>query len=510
MIDDLAAYELESEFEADLCIVGAGAAGLSLAHEFIGSQTRVMVVESGGLEPDPETDRLNEGEVDGIAAAALVAGRSRGFGGTTALWAGQCIPLDEIDFSQREWVPHSGWPIARDELVPYYERAEHLMGVPGETYDARLWDRWRTVPPALDPERIRHTYTAWSPRPHLGRALGRAFRRAANVRVLLHANVTAIETEGAAFSRLVVRHVDGTRGFVRARCCVLAAGAIENARLLLASELGNEHGNVGRFFQDHPNAHSARLTAADPRALQGPYSLFYRRGGRRYLPKLALTPAVQRREKVLNCAANLEYEFGDEGMNAVRRIYRRFRSHDGTVVTRADLRAAAGALPAAAAAAERRFVRGRSSLSRPAAIWVQVHCEQAPNRDSRVLLSRERDAVGLSRARVEWRLGALEERTAEVMTATLDRELRRLGLASSEPEPVSFGDSYHHLGTTRMAGDPADGVVDSDCQVHGVPGLYVSGGSVFPTSGFANPTLSIVALALRLGDHLRTRLASRP
>ena len=520
MIDDLGAYGPGTELEADLCVVGAGAAGLAIAREFLGSSTRVLVVESGGMTGEPETDRLKAGEAEGLGAEALVEGRGRAFGGTTSLWAGQCIPLDEIDFEQRDWVPHSGWPIAASDLSPYYERAAELLGVPDETYDDALWGRWRASPPALDSDRLRHTYTAWSPHPDLGRALRSEFRRAPNVRVLLHANATAIQTnpERTAFDHLAVSHLGGTHARIRARACVLCGGGIENARLLLmsgdpeAGGLANAHGNVGRYFQDHANVRCAVVRPADPRPLQEAYSLLYRRR-RRYLPKLALAVAVQRAERVLNCGANLEYEFADEGLNALRRVYRRFRSAGGSTWLGPDLRLVARALPAAAYAAYRRYALGRSIVAPPTAIWLQAHCEQAPTADSRVRLSRERDALGCNVARVEWRLGELERRTAETMAKTVDDEFRRLGLATAElpgwlVDPGGAwtehaGDSYHHIGTTRMADDPAQGVVDRDCAVHGLAGVYASGGSVFPTSGFANPTLTIVALSLRLADHLR-------
>ncbi|HEX8074049.1 MAG TPA: GMC oxidoreductase [Thermoleophilaceae bacterium] len=523
MIDDLAAYEAGAELEADLCVVGAGAAGLAIAREFLGSAARVVVVESGGLGPEPETDRLKEGEVDGLDPAALVDGRGRGFGGTTALWAGQCIPLDDIDFERREWVPHSGWPIAASDLADHYARAAELFDVPGETYGESLWGRWGSAPPGVARDRLRHTYTAWSPRPDLGRALRRDFERSANVRVLLHANVTQVATSGAgaAFDHLAVRHLDGTDARVRARACVLSAGGVENARLLLmsgdpeAGGLANPHGAVGRYFQDHPNARSAVLRSPSPRTLQEAYGLFYRRR-RRYLPKLALAPEVQRRERVLNCGANLEYDFADEALNAMRRMYRGVRSGGAPAGIRRELAPIARGLPAAAATAYRRLAHGRSSLAAPATIWLQTHTEQSPNPDSRVVLSRQRDAVGSNRARVEWRLTDLERRTAEVMARTVEAEFRRLGLASTELAGwvedsagawvEHCGDSYHHLGTTRMADDPAHGVVDRNSQVHGVAGLYAAGGSVFPTSGFANPTLTIAALSLRLADHLRRRL----
>ncbi|MEA2472668.1 MAG: hypothetical protein QOE06_583 [Thermoleophilaceae bacterium] len=508
MIDDLAAYGPGAEFEADLCIIGSGAAGLAIARELLGSRTRVLVVEGGGPVAEAEP------------------GLARGFGGTTTLWAGQCIPLAPLDFERRDWVPDSGWPIAASDLDSHYARAGELLGVPGERYDASLWRAWGIEPPPLDPAKVGHTYTAWTPQPDLGRMLRRRLARSENVRVLLHAGVTGIDTGASrqSVTGVTLRRPDGVETRVRARACVLCAGGIENARLLLASGdpeaggLGNGHDNVGRYFQDHPNARAAVLHTANPVALQDPYSLLYRRR-RRYLPKLMLAPAVQRSEGVLNCGANLEYEFADESLNALRRIYRGVRPGPERADLRRDLPLAARGVPAATAGAYRRFVHGRSPAARPAAIWLQVHCEQAPNRESRVALARERDATGVNVARLDRRLTDLERRTAATMAETVGAELHRLGLAEAElpvwlQEPggdwaARFSDSYHRIGTTRMSDDPARGVVDRDCRVHGVDGLYVAGSSVFPTGGFANPTLTIVALALRLADHLM-RTSLRP
>lgn len=526
MFDDLAGYGPGTELDADLCIVGSGAAGIALARRFLGSGRRVLLLESGGLDPDPDTDRLKDGRVDGIGQGMMVEGRGRVFGGTTTLWAGQCIPMDPIDFEHREWVPDSGWPIPASELRPYYEAAAALFEVPGESYDEALWRRWGESPPAVRADRLVHTYTAWSPQPNLGRALRPEFSRSEDVRVLLHATVTGIETDeaGGHVEAVTVRSLSGARATIRTKVCVLCCGGIENARLLLSAaeargrEFGPGHENIGRYFQDHPNTHCATIRTAAPARLQAPYSLFYRRR-RRYLPKIKLAPEVQRSERVLNCAANLDYEFEDEGLNALRRVYRGLSQDRRVRASRTDLRAIAGGLPSAAATAYRRLALGRSSLSPPARIRLQIHCEQAPRRDSLVRLSRERDALGQPLAHVQWRLGDLERRTLQTMTDTVTQEFSRLGLADTDPDEwlaradeswlEYVGDSYHHAGTTRMSETPADGVVDTDGQVHGVSGLFVTGSSAFPTSGFANPTLAITALSLRLADHLERRLSAR-
>jgi hypothetical protein len=197
-----------------------------------------------------------------------------------------------------------------------------------------------------------------------------------------------------------------------------------------AGGLGNSNDNVGRFFQDHPWAYCAEVRTARPRGLQDAYSLFYRRG-RRYLPKLALAPEVQRAERVLNCAANLDFEFADEGLNALRSVYRAARQHRPVSASTRELGLMLRSAPAAVAAAYRRLVIGRASSSIPARILVQAHVEHAPNPDSRVTLSNERDALGCNLARVEWRITDLERRTAEVMASTVDAEFRRLGLADA-------------------------------------------------------------------------------
>jgi choline dehydrogenase-like flavoprotein len=159
-------------------------------------------------------------------------------------------------------------------------------------------------------------------------------------------------------------------------------------------------------------------------------------------------------------------------------------------------------------------------------LYVVARAEQAPNPASRVMLSEERDAFGLPRIALDWQLLDVDKRSLKVTMEALDRELRRLSLGRvepsawlDEPETPWVADplvsnhpvgGYHHMGTTRMATSPRRGVVDADCRVHGLGNLYVAGSSVFPTGGWANPTLTILALALRLGDHLGRKLDPVP
>jgi choline dehydrogenase-like flavoprotein len=526
MIDDLRRLEDGADLEADLCVVGAGAAGIAIAREFLGTDTSVLVLESGGRRRSRLGHNLNEGESTGLDPGSLTDGRERVLGGTTALWAGQCLTPEPSTFTERDWVPHSGWPLDDGELEPFYRRAEDLFQIEGEFYDERIWDAFGVERPGIDAGRLMHRFTVWCPQPHLGRLYRRRLTESDNVRVLLHATTTAISTTAAGdrFESVRVSTPEGKSFRVRARACVLCGGAVENARLLLASNdvhaagLGNGHDLVGRFFQDHPNIHGAVVVSGDEARLQELYGLLYR-GRVRYLPRLVLTPEVEREQRVLACAAHPVFHFGEEsGIEATRRVYRAVKARRRPEQLGHELGRIARDVRRLGPVAYRRVAHGRSALVPPHVVTMQIHAEQAPNPDSRVTLSERRDRLGEPLPKVDWRLTELDRRTAEVMVETVAHEFRRAGLGDVRAEPWLTGpgwsshvnDSYHQMGTTRLGRDPKGSVVDPNGQVHGVEGLFVAGASVFPAAGFANPTLMIAALAIRLGDHFKELLARLP
>jgi choline dehydrogenase-like flavoprotein len=304
-------------------------------------------------------------------------------------------------------------------------------------------------------------------------------------------------------------------GGVPPRACVVCAGAVENARLLLASDVGNRHDVVGRYFQDHPNGHCAVIESRDVGRLQELYGLLYKKRVR-YLPRLVLSPAVQAEQRVLSCAAYPVFDFGEgSGIEASRRLYRATRGGRRPQQLRQELGRIVRDAPRLIPVAYRRLVHGRATLARPKAVTLQTHGEQAPNPDSRVTLSGRRDQLGEPLPKVDWRLGEQERRSAEVMVAQVAEQFARLGLGDVRPEPwlatpewsSQVTDSYHHTGTTRLGTDPRTSVLDPDGQVHGVEGLFVAGSSAFPAAGFVNPTLLIAVLAIRLADRLKQGLA---
>lgn len=554
-------FVAERDDAFDVVIVGSGPAGLGIALELDRTPLRIAVIESGGPERDDRIDGLSAFESVGLRRAPPDAIRARGVGGTSALWSGRCGVFDAIDYQARPWVPHSGWPIDGDDVAPYLDRAGRRLGLGPALYAERHvtgflrpdtagpWNRdhflpviWqfsqhgRTAPArtfAADgiagAEQIGALQHAGAPRPiHFGDAYLPTLAASETVHLLTGATALSVETDatGARVGAVRVGTIDGRRGRIAARFVVLACGGIDNARLLLCSRsaspdgLGNRHGLVGRYLSDHPFGPIATYTGRGSEALR-------RRLGHRWLERngtrhvyalgLRLAPALQRREELLNGAIHI-VERGERTApvarmgSAVRRLRQGALGHD----LAADLVGALGRPIDLAKGGYDRYVARRPALEIPDRVDFGCVVEQVPDSDSRVTLSERTDALGMPLARIDWRASDREFETARRMAELLKAEIGRLGFAPPDFAPwldrgpdafrALIHDMAHPMGTTRMAADPSRGVVDADCQVHGVAGLYVAGGSVFPTSGYMNPTLMIVALAIRLADHLERRI----
>lgn len=500
-----------SRVDADVCIIGAGAAGITVARELRAGPWRVALLESGGFAPDAVTQSLSAGSAPDQSYFPLDESRTRCFGGTTHQWAGECRPLEPLDFEERDWVPESGWPFRFGDLLPFYERAQSMCELGPFAYDAADWRSLGARLLALDAERVLTRTVHYSPPTRFGRTYRAEIGRAENVVAYLGANVVELETPAppTRVSGVRVATVAGSAFRVTARIVVLAAGGIENARLLLMSNrvqtagLGNGRDVVGRYFMEHLYLDRAATIDAPRGRIDELYTFGHRVAGRRVRGLLALAPQVQQRERLTNVCAVVDEDpprvaplsWGSL-LDAVRdgRMRERVRAY---VRTRTQRRVRAA----------RRD--GSADLH-----LVKHVMEQAPNRESRVVLGPDKDRLGCPRVVLHWRLGALDKRTAHRAHEILAEDLERSGigrLASAigreiDPWPSALRGGRHHMGTTRMHADPRRGVVDADGRVHGIANVYVAGSSVFPTVGSANPTLTIVALALRLADHVRRRL----
>jgi choline dehydrogenase-like flavoprotein len=523
----------DAVIDADLCVVGAGAAGITLCLELAGSSVRVALIESGGAEPDPDTQMLASGENTGLAYFPLDAARLRCFGGTTAHWGGFCRPLHDIDFEERPWVPYSGWPIRPQDLEPYYGKAQQLCQIGPFAYEPDQWDLGDTPPLPLKGRDVRTRLIQFSPPTRFGVRYQSAILSAPNINTYLHSNVVAIvpDADGGHIRRLDVATFAGNRFSVRAKTYVIAAGGIENARLLLASNqvipagVGNRFDLVGRFFAEHINLDTAGVFPNDARTSFALYQRTSRAQLRRPLAGGAsvalmgyveLDESVQRSARTLNYSADIEetywtdYFLHDDRYYGADRLYRD-KSHSRLRDMEETLQMMWRNLSDAVGEA----FGGHGSTPVSKFYKVITTQEQAPNPDSRVMLADAKDRFGRPLTRLNWRLTDLDRYTIKVAMQRLTQALGAAGLArlhvaidlDSDRWPTHLQGSWHHSGTTRMHQDPRRGVVDANCKVHGISNLYIAGASVFPTNGNGNPTLPLVALSARLASHLRTLLA---
>lgn len=576
-VEDLATLGAGARIDGDIVIVGAGAAGLTVARELANTGLRIVILESGRLAEEPTISALNE--VDSVGEPRSEAQRlkrrefhganspswngdqqrfgvrCRVLGGSTAAWFGKSALFDRLDFEVRPWVEHSGWPIDYEALSPHFDRAADALNLGPNRYDSSLWDLMggHQPLPRLREELLRPYFWqfARSRVDHLDLLrLGPEFLRldAPDIRVVINATATEIRTraDGTAFESVDVATIEGVRARVTGRACVLAASGIENPRLLLASKavhadgVGNAHDLVGRFLMDHPSARVASFGPECRGAINRRFGFYGLRQSDRthlYVHGLAPSAALQAREGLLNCAAYMmEERSPDDPWDALKRMLKRQSKSPFR-----DCLAVASSPALLAKGIGRRLVshhRMPDSIRKPLVdgmvryfpnfvahehmdsglphkldgLHLDAICEQAPNPDSRIDLSQRKDRHGVPLARIDWRVGQDARRALARLAHLISDELEVAGMprpiladwvAHDRLDEAVIIDMGHSLGTTRMAEDPRRGVVDTHCQVHGVTGLYIAGGSIFPTSGHANPTLMIVALAIRLADRLR-------
>ena len=521
--------------DADICIIGAGAAGLTIARQFAHSETRICLLESGDLDFNWRTQALYEGRNVGLKYFALDMCQIRYFGGNTNGWGGWCRPLDALDFSDRPWVEGGGWPFSLEELEPYYRAAHMVCQIPTPDYGVdEIARQLGAKPLPLDPAKLEATVYQFSPPTRFGRVYRDVMAAARNITCILNANVLRINLAPDARQVTTVSvGCFGGPGFrVAARCFVLAAGGIENARLLLLSDdvaangIGNRYDLVGRYFMEHP--HTMRvLTSTQQPAAFSLYGIGFR--NRALSVRLSLPPAVQVAEGLLNYSANIHPVYRTHtsaawvsfrklvlSLDPRRRCdpYIRMAPYEKKGVTLGQLYEIARRFDKVVAAA---FLHAFQPNALASGYLLESKSEQAPNWGSRVRLQQERDAFGLNRVELDWRTLPIDRRTVIRGEEMIDQELRRLGigeLAPLQPSeiegwPTNLEGGWHQIGTTRMSTEPRRGVVDANGRVHDVANLFIAGSSVFPTCGAAPPTLTIVAMALRLADHLNRVMRSQ-
>lgn len=513
----------------DVCIIGGGAAGITIARELRGSGLDVVLLEGGGLEPEPESTALHDAEVVGEifgtpeAPVPLTEVRLRYFGGTTNHWAGYCRPQDPAALEPRPHRARSGWPIAADELRRWYEHVTPMFAIDTFAFDWRTWDEAMDLGQPVLPDGDYTTVVNQTRPIRFGQQFRADLDAADDVRVLLHANATEIliGDNTDAVSGVAVAVLDGARFEVAAKAVVVALGGIENPRMLLASRsvrtagLGNERDLVGRHFCEHPQADIALVTLSQTPEELGLYRQSELEGNPFYGTSafFVASPEVIDRHELLGFDAGLiPLAYPDQPQTSGLSV--------GEVAKVAEL----------------------TGVSRPGSVSIlRALPEQELNPDSRVVLSREVDALGVPELQLDWRFSEIDRRSILTHVRLLALEIGRRGLGRvqlvpgsmvalaadelpadaaggylrtfevdpslADPEGFRLAYGCHHMCTTRMATTPSEGVVDTDLRVHGLANLYVAGASVFPVAGSAPPTFTLTALAARLADHLRTVVA---
>jgi len=519
MHTDARTLENGTVIQGDLCIVGAGAAGISIAREWASSPLNVVLLEGGGFELEPEMQDLYRGDIVGQPYYPLQAARLHYFGGTTGHWAGFCSPYDPIDFETRPWVPHSGWPIRREDLDPFYARAQKILDLGPYEYDAKDWvKRDKDLEPLpLDPDRVWTKMWQFSPPTRFGTKYRDTIVNSRNVHLYTHANVCEVEANDglSAVDGLRTRTLDGKEHRVKARCYVLACCSIQNARLLLASNrqasagLGNGNDLVGRYFMEHLEMPSGELVLAKPQSTKTKmYALDF--GVTKARGELSLSAQAQKEHGILNGTTSLEPgAIGEQ----VKSTFQFLPPELLKAMMAWEKGGKVGPPPLIESLPPATIAALQAQAAAPRTFHLITRQEQAPNPNSRVTLSTEKDPLGMPRVRFDWQLTRLDKYSIRTFYKVLGQEIGRSGvgrvqirdwlLNDDRTWPSFLSGGWHHMGTTRMHADPKQGVVDANCRVHGIGNLYVAGAAVYPTAGSANPTLTLVALSLRLSDHLR-------
>lgn len=507
-----------SIIEGDICIVGAGAAGISIALEYLNTPYKVILLEGGGFEYDEKVQESHSGKNIGHKYFPLQTTRFHKFGGTTALWAGACSTLDDIDFENRDWVENSGWPISKDDLVPYYKRAHSILDLGPYEYEL---DYWKSKNPKIESlpfnsDMFWNKIWQFSPPTRFDQKYRNEIENSKNITLYTYAKAVNIEGNDSLskVKSIEIKNYGGKKHIVKAKYFILSCGAIQNARLLMASRnqnpngVGNEHDNVGRYFMEHIEVSSGELWLSNKMNLSMDLYLDHILTNSR--AEIALSAENQLKYGILN--GTISFRPLRNYLLSKPKLEKWSNKNPLINTQKRDLSL---------------YDRIKRKLSKinvdkidhiDMGFKVYSRFEQAPNRNSRIVLDNIiNDNLGVPLTNLDWQLSSLEKKSIRktnelfaMKIGSMDVGRMRLDdylIDEDDTSTDKLQGGFHHMGTTRMSTDIKKGVVDSDCKIHSVSNLFVGGSSCFSTSGGVNPTLSLVALSIRLSDHIKSLLS---
>lgn len=501
-----------SIIEGDICIIGAGASGISIALEWMLSSKKVILLEGGGFEYEDRVQELYRGKTTGQPYFPLKSARLHYFGGTTAHWGGFSSIFDPIAFQKREWINESGWPISQDDMMPFYARAHENLDIGICDYNL---DNWIKKDPTLVPLPLNKDFF-WSKiwkynttPARFGEKYKNIMVNAWTVHLYTHANVVDIRANEnvSSINEVTITNYTGKKHKVRAKQFILACCGIQNARLLLASNkqapkgLGNDNDNVGRYFMEHVDLNAGELWLNERSSLK-----LYMLKPPRVKAEIAMTAKKQAEFQIVNGIVSLSPLVDGRKVPPLIKTW----SKDDP---RENFKQISEEYEKTKESKIARFLAGKMYDS----FNVAIRLEQAPNPLSRVTLDTEKDELGMPRAALHWAFTSLEKRSLRKIYEVFGQQVgaARLGRVKlmeylqdekDESMPKVTSGGWHHMGTTRMSEDPKKGVVDANCKIHGIDNLYVAGSSCFPNGAAVNPTLTIVAISIRLSDHLKQKV----
>jgi hypothetical protein len=512
-------------YQAGVVIVGSGAVGLLMAVDLARAGEDVIVLEAGG-------DRLDRASQDLFALArwgdmplpGLHLGRFRMLGGTTNFWGGQLVPFDTIVFDNRPWVSEASWPITLAELNPFYERVYHLLGMTSPPKDIDIWRRLKAIPPDTGDE-LTTFFTAWAPEPNFASLFRKELTSIPNLRVFVNAPVVSLQMDGTStrVTSVLTRNLDGKNNRFSGRHVILANGTVEIARLLKMPLVDgrmppwNKNPWLGTGFLDHADCCAGRIFPTDKRRFHDIFDNVYL-GKLKFVPKIKLSESAQRRRQLLGIVAQFLFRSSlEEHLDNFKKLVRSMirGQFEAGAVSMSSVRSAAAVLSVSLPMVFRYLRYHRMYNLSDRGIILHLMAEHPPVQESRIQLLTQRDALDMPVVQMDWRVHKATLETMAEFAEYLHSYFSRHKLAHLEIDPLlvsrddsflhSCSDSFHQMGMVRMSKTPADGVVDRNLKVFGIDNLFVAGAAVFPTSGFANPTLTAMALGLRLACRIRTR-----
>jgi choline dehydrogenase-like flavoprotein len=514
MISDFLALKNNEDLTADICIIGAGAAGMAIAESFLDKNVKVLIIESGNFKFDQDIQNYYEIENVGLKYNGGFGGRFRTMGGSTTKWGGQALPLTELDFKPKSWINNSGWPIKKKDLDPYYKKALKFLNVDDIDFDDQIFKKLKIKPLDFDSVFSYHV-SKWSPNPDLRNVYKKQFEDSRNLEILLNTNLLKIRlSDNRKDVNSIIAGDASAQIKITAKYYILSCGGIENARIMLHNAIATAS-PVGKYLQDHPSIEIGKLNPISSREMQRYFNIHYWQRWE-YSIRLSLTDKFQENEKCTN--ASVSVMFTPHASSFIGRLNLLKKS----IAEKKPFKILKNGVAALFKSYELLpiayyYIFYKFQYKPGAYFPIKISFEQEPSEDSWVKLSdKKSDALGIPLSKINWDITEATWATTIKVAEKISEELKKHNLGEVELYPeISaenphwkelFGDVNHHIGTTRMGTHPLKSVVDSDCKVWGLDNLYIAGSSVFPTSGHSNPTLTLIALSYRLAEYLNKKI----